>query len=83
MTAIGIVMDPIEHINYKKDSSLAMLWAAAARGWDLWYLTPSDLFVTEGRAYGRMRPLQVFKNPDHFLTTAHQKHWSSQPSMSS
>ena len=67
MTAIGIVMDPIEHINYKKDSSLAMLWAAAARGWDLWYLTPSDLFVTEGRAYGRMRPLQVFKNPDHFF----------------
>ena len=67
MTAIGIVMDPIEQINYKKDSSLAMLWAAAARGWDLWYLTPSDLFVTEGRAYGRMRPLQVFKNPDHFF----------------
>lgn len=67
MTAIGIVMDPIEQINYKKDSSLAMLWAAAARGWDLWYLTPSDLFVTEGRAYGRMRPLQVFKDPDHFF----------------
>ena len=67
MTAIGIVMDPIEQINYKKDSSLAMLWAAAARGWDLWYLTPSDLFVTEGRAYGRMRPLQVFKNPDNFF----------------
>ena len=32
---VGIVMDPIASISYKKDSSLAMLLAAQARGWTL------------------------------------------------
>ena len=27
---LGVVMDPIENIAYKKDSTLAMLWAASA-----------------------------------------------------
>jgi glutathione synthase len=31
---LGIVMDPIAQISFKKDSSLAMLLAAQARGWD-------------------------------------------------
>ena len=30
---LGIVMDPIERIDYKKDSSLTMLLAAQERGW--------------------------------------------------
>ncbi len=30
---LGIVMDPIARINFKKDSSLAMLLAAQARDW--------------------------------------------------
>jgi len=32
---LGIVMDPIQSINYKKDTSLAMLWAAQDRNWEL------------------------------------------------
>ena len=40
---LGIVMDPIHHINYKKDSSLAMLWAAQDLGWELFYLEPRHL----------------------------------------
>ena len=32
---LGIVMDPIASIAFKKDSSLAMLLAAQARGWSL------------------------------------------------
>lgn len=34
---VGIVMDPIASISYKKDSSLAMLLAAQKRGWELFY----------------------------------------------
>jgi len=30
---LGVVMDPIESINYKKDTTLALLWAAQDRGW--------------------------------------------------
>ena len=32
-----VVMDDISRIKIKKDSSIAMLWAAARRGWTLWY----------------------------------------------
>ncbi|RMA82225.1 glutathione synthase [Umboniibacter marinipuniceus] len=63
---IAIVMDPIESINYKKDTSLAMLWSAQARGHNLWYLTPEDLFLADGRAMATMQPLEVFKDPNHF-----------------
>ncbi len=63
---LAIVMDPIESVNYKKDSSLAMLWAAQDKGWSLSYLTMIDLFLENGTAKGRSRPLTVHRDPDHF-----------------
>ena len=56
---LGIVMDPIQSINYKKDTSLAMLVAAQERGWSLSYMEQSDLFLRDGVAYGLMRELTV------------------------
>ena len=35
---LGVVMDPIAAINYKKDTTMAMLWAAESRGWQLYYM---------------------------------------------
>lgn len=66
MLSIGIVMDPIAQISFKKDSSLAMLWAAREKGWDLWYMEPQDLYVSSGEAFGSMAPLKVFDDPNHF-----------------
>ncbi len=40
---VGIIMDPIAQISFKKDSSLAMLLAAQARGWELHYMEQRDL----------------------------------------
>ncbi|WP_417581261.1 glutathione synthase [Nitrincola sp.] len=65
---IGIVMDPIEAISYKKDSSLAMLWAAQRKGWEIWYMEQSDLSLVQGQAMGRMAPLQVAMNPDQWFS---------------
>jgi glutathione synthase len=64
MTTLGVVMDPIGDIHYKKDSTLAMLLAAQARGWHLHYFEPADLFLRDGVAYGRSRPLRVFADPE-------------------
>ncbi|WP_407314544.1 glutathione synthase [Pseudomonas sp. nanlin1] len=64
---LGIVMDPIANISYKKDSSLAMLLAAQARGWTLFYMEMQDLFQSEGQARARMRPLKVFADPQHWF----------------
>ncbi|XAG68277.1 glutathione synthase [bacterium 19CA06SA08-2] len=56
---LGIVMDPISAINIKKDSSFAMLEEAQKRGYELFYLEMSDLYMEAGRAFGTMRPLTV------------------------
>lgn len=63
---LAVVMDPIETTNYKKDSTLAMLWAAADRGWELHYLTMSDLYLQDSVAMGQSKPISVFRDPDHF-----------------
>ncbi|QRY80939.1 glutathione synthase [Pseudomonas sp. PDNC002] len=64
---LGIVMDPIAQISFKKDSSLAMLLAAQARGWQLFYMEQQDLYQKENVARGRMRPLKVFYDPAHWF----------------
>ena len=63
---IGIVMDPISAIHYKKDSSLAMLLAAQQRNWQLSYMEPQDIYLHNGRAMGSLRPLQVFADPQRW-----------------
>ena len=65
---IGVVMDPISTINYKKDTSLALLWAARDRGWRLWYMEQSDLYLDAGQARACMRPLEVRETADDFYT---------------
>ena len=60
---LGIVMDPIARISFKKDSSLAMLLAAQARGWSLFYMEQKDLYQAKGQARARLNPLQVFNDP--------------------
>ncbi|VXC07770.1 glutathione synthetase [Pseudomonas sp. 8Z] len=64
---LGIVMDPIADITFKKDSSLAMLLAAQARGWSLLYMEQQDLYQARDQARGRMRPLKVFNDPHHWF----------------
>lgn len=59
MLTLGVVMDPIESINIKKDSTFAMLLAAQAKGWALRYMTLNDLSVVDGQAMAGMRELQV------------------------
>ncbi len=56
-------MDPIGSINYKKDSTLAMLLAAHRRGWELYYMLQEDLFLDAGTAMARMQRLTVKADP--------------------
>jgi glutathione synthase len=65
---IGVVMDPITELNYKKDTTLAMLWAAQDRGWSLFYMEQKDLMLEQGKAVARMSALEVFRDPDKFYT---------------
>ena len=56
---LGVVMDAISGINWKKDSTLAMLLAAQRKGWKLLYMEQSDLFLDQGHPYAAMKSLEV------------------------
>jgi glutathione synthase len=64
---LAVVMDPIGEITYAKDTTLAMLLAARQRGHELWYLTQGDLYLRNGVARGRARPLTVQADPAHWF----------------
>jgi glutathione synthase len=61
---IGIVMDPIQTITPKKDSSLAMLLEASRRKFDIFYFEQRDLRMVRGDALGRSRRLSVNDDND-------------------
>ena len=65
---LGVVMDPIRDIHFPKDSTLALLLAAQARGWSLHYMEQGDLFLEDGRARARSRPLEVRDDPEDWFT---------------
>jgi len=65
---IGVVMDPIDQLNYKKDSTLAMLWAAQAKDWQLFYMEQKDLYLDQGVARASMARLTVFHDPDRWFS---------------
>ena len=56
---LGVIMDPIAGIIPKKDTTLALLLAASARGWELHYMEMKDLVLIDGRACARTPPLAV------------------------
>lgn len=64
---LGIVMDPIEAINIKKDTSFAMLLQAQQRDYQLYYMEMADLFLDNGKPMASMRPLTVDRNPDKWF----------------
>jgi glutathione synthase len=56
---LGVVMDPIADIKPYKDTTLALMLAAQARQWTLLYFEMADLWLRDGAAYGRARPVKV------------------------
>lgn len=71
--SLGIVMDPINEINVKKDSSFAMLLEAQRRGWSLWYMLMEDLHSIDGTGYASMQAITVTDNPENWYELGEQK----------
>ncbi|HXW10963.1 MAG TPA: glutathione synthase [Steroidobacteraceae bacterium] len=65
---IAVVMDPIEHIKPRKDTTLAMLLAAQQRGWELHYLELDDIWLRDGVAMGRAHPISVREHESEWFT---------------
>ena len=63
-------MDPIQDIKFAKDTSLALLLAAKARGHQLWYMEQRHLFLDQGVARAAMARLDVFDDPKSWYSLA-------------
>ena len=54
---LAVLMDPLENINPKKDSTLAMMLAAQSKGWTVYFLQQSDLFIQDGEVQANFHQL--------------------------
>ncbi|HIO93376.1 MAG TPA: glutathione synthase [Leucothrix mucor] len=64
---LGIIMDPIESINTKKDSTFAMMLEAQKRGWRLFYMQQHDLFVEDGIVSAQMKQITLKDDPQDWF----------------
>ena len=64
---IGFVMDPIEAISAYKDTTLAMMLAAQARGWTVHIIDQKDMYLEQGRVHSRRRKVQLYDDNTHWF----------------
>lgn len=65
---ILVIMDPIERVNYKKDTTLAMMWSAQDRGHTLGYCQIHDLWLDRGQLMIDAQPVTAKRDPNDFYT---------------
>lgn len=61
-----VVMDDIRTLNYKKDTTLAMLWAIQARGHKAHYCKIQDLWLDNGQLHIDSQPVTAYHDPECF-----------------
>ena len=69
----GVVMDPIESIAFKKDSSLAILLKAQERGHGLIYMEPDSLFLTEKGPYAKVYDVLVKDDSNDWFSLENER----------
>ncbi|NOU51730.1 glutathione synthase [Pseudoalteromonas sp. JBTF-M23] len=63
---LGIISDPINGFNIKKDTGFAMMMAAQQRGYELYYMEIGDLFLYQGNAKATAAKATVFDDANHW-----------------
>ena len=64
---LGIVMDPIQSINYEKDTSLLILLAAKKAGFEIHLMEQQDLFIDSSTPKAFMSEINVFNDSENGL----------------
>ncbi|OKY26336.1 glutathione synthase [Thalassotalea sp. PP2-459] len=67
---LGVVMDPISQVKVHKDSSMAMMFEAQARGYELFYIEMNDLYMLQGESRAFARKVTVYDNAEHWYDLA-------------
>ena len=64
MTQAAFIVDAVESLNLKKDSTLAMVWAAQRLDWQVFVAETKDLVWREGKSYLHASPIELAGAPD-------------------
>lgn len=64
---LAVIMDPLQNITPHKDSSLAMILEAQARGFEVFCGDLNDIWLEKDVPRGRLSKVKVFDNPDHWF----------------
>jgi len=64
---IGVLMDPIDSIKPKKDSTLAMMLAAQTRGWHISVFTQADLYIEDGEVSAFVSDVVLFDDSEKWF----------------
>ncbi len=70
---IGVVMDPIQDIHVYKDSTLAIMLAAQARGAQLYYILSEGLLVEQAKAAAHTQAITVFDDEKNWFELGEKK----------
>jgi len=68
-----MVMDSIDDINIKKDTSFAMMLEAQARNWEIHYMQLDDLYLRNGRAYANTQQINVQRHDTQWYSIISQQ----------
>ncbi|NWG52899.1 MAG: glutathione synthase [Hydrogenophilaceae bacterium] len=63
---IAVQMDPIDSMVVERDTSLALMAEAQARGHEIWWFTPNELFFEGGVVQARARRVSVRLARPHY-----------------
>ncbi|HRE32195.1 MAG TPA: glutathione synthase [Candidatus Berkiella sp.] len=62
-----VVMDPIQHIKTKKDSTFSLILEAQKRQWAIYYVEASQLFLVDNQVKGSVSHIHVKDSPIDFV----------------
>lgn len=69
---LGVIMDPIESINTKKDTTFAIMLAAQKRDWEIFYIPADQIFMQNNRVIAKTSEITLSdKAKDYYQ----QKAW--------
>lgn len=63
---LGVVMDPISQVKVAKDSSMAMMFEAQKRGYEIYYMEMKDLYLEQGQCRATTHKVKVFDDSEHW-----------------
>lgn len=70
---IAVQMDPIDTMVVQRDTSLALMLEAQARGHEVWWFTPNDVFFDTGAVRARARRVTVWLDDDRHYATDEER----------